>query len=71
VAWDLKAKKQLWKTNLKGLGGIIHFQYHNAVNLDLDGQAVRVRGKESAGRYIEYVDRKTGKTVGHKVYPKN
>ncbi len=71
VAWDLKAKKQLWKTRLKGLGPIAHFGYRNAVALDLDGQAVRVRGKESLGRYIEYLDRKTGKTVGHKVYPKN
>jgi hypothetical protein len=70
VAWDLKAKKRLWKTQLKGLGPIAHFAYHNAVTLDVDGQAVCVRGKESLGRYIEYVDRKTGKTVGHKVYPK-
>jgi hypothetical protein len=71
VAWDLKAKKQLWKTRLKGLGPIRHFQYRNAVALDLDGQAVRARGKESLGRYVEYVDRRTGKTVGHKVYPKD
>jgi hypothetical protein len=40
------------------------------VNLDLEKQAVCVRGNESAGRYIEYVDLRTGKTVGHKVYPK-
>jgi hypothetical protein len=70
VAYDLKAKKQLWKAKLKGLGPIGHSRYQNAVNLDLDTQAVCVRGNESAGRYIEYVDLKTGKTVGHKVYPR-
>jgi hypothetical protein len=70
VAYDLKAKKPLWKARLKGLGPIGHSRYQNAVNLDLDKQAVCVRGKESVGRYIEFVDLKTGKTVGHKVYPK-
>jgi hypothetical protein len=71
VAYDLKAKKQLWKARLKGLGPIGHSRYSNAVNLDLEKQAVCVRGKESAGRYIEFVDLRTGKTVGHKVYPRN
>jgi hypothetical protein len=68
VAFDLRKKKQLWKTALKGLGPIKHFKYHNAVNLDLEKYAVCVRGKESAGNYIEFVDLKTGKTVGHKKY---
>ncbi|HZY91015.1 MAG TPA: hypothetical protein VFE78_39700 [Gemmataceae bacterium] len=68
VAFDLRAKKQLWKAQLKGLGPIAHTRYSNAVNLDLEKFAVRVRGKESAGRYVEYVDLKTGKTVGHKKY---
>jgi hypothetical protein len=70
VAYDLKAKKQLWKARLKGLGPIGHSRYSNAVNLDLDKQAVCVRGKEAAGNYIEYVDLRSGKTVGHKVYPR-
>ena len=68
VAYDLRKRKQLWKTHLKGLGGVDHSKYHNAVNLDLEKYAVCVRGKESAGRYVEYVDLKTGKTVGHKKY---
>ena len=68
VAFDLKAKKRLWKARLKGLGPIAHFRYRNDVNLDLERYAVRVRGKESQGRYIEYVDLKSGKTVGHKKY---
>ncbi len=70
VAYDLRKKKQLWKVSLKGMGPITHFKYRNDVNLDLEKQAVCVRGKESAGRYIEYVDLRTGKTVGHKVYPR-
>ncbi|HZY91013.1 MAG TPA: hypothetical protein VFE78_39690 [Gemmataceae bacterium] len=70
MAYDLRRKKQLWKTHLKGLGGVDHSKYHNAVNLDLEKYAVCVRGKESFGNYIEYVDPRTGKTVGHKVYPR-
>ena len=69
VAFDLKKQKQLWKTNLKGLGDIAHFRYANSVNLDIiNDDAVRVFGKESAGQYLEIVDRKTGKTVGHRKY---
>jgi hypothetical protein len=70
VAFDLRQKKQLWKAQLKGLGGVDHSKYHNAVNLDLEKSAVCVRGQESAGNYIEFVDLRSGKTVGHKVYPR-
>jgi hypothetical protein len=64
------AAGELWKTRLKGLGPIAHKDYRNDVNLGLEKYAVCVRGKEAFGNYIEFVDRKTGKTVGHKVYPK-
>jgi hypothetical protein len=71
VAFDLRQKKQLWRTYLKGLvERRPHSAYRNAVLLDLDGQAVCVHGKEAFGNYIEFVDRKTGKTVGHRVYPR-
>jgi len=70
IAYDLKAKKQLWKTGLKGLGPIKHFQYRNQVILDIKDDAVHVRGNEAAGKYVEYLDLKTGKTVGHKVAEK-
>ncbi len=71
VAYDLTARKQLWKSNLKGLGQIPHTRYSNAVRLDLlpDG-TLRVFGRESAGDYVEFVDGKTGKTVGHKIFPR-
>jgi hypothetical protein len=68
IAFDLKAGKQLWKTPLKGLGPIPHFRYSNRVSLQLEDGAVRVFGNESAGKYIEYVSLKTGKTVGHRLF---
>jgi hypothetical protein len=68
AAYDLREKKQLWTATLRGLGPIEHSAYRNAVLLDLDTQAVCVRGNECLGRYIEYVDLRTGKTVGHKRY---
>ena len=71
VAYDLKNRKQLWKANFKGLGSIDHFEYSNSVNLDIiNNGAVRVFGNESAGQYLEIVDLKTGKTVGHRTYKK-
>lgn len=71
VAYDLKKQKQLWKTDLKGLGPIAHFGYTNAVNLEIiNNETARVFGNEDAGQYLEYVDLKTGKTVGHRLYKK-
>lgn len=68
VAVDLKNGKQLWSTSLKGLGPVEHSKYRNAINLEFDGEVLTVFGKESSGRYVEVVDAKTGKTVGHKVF---
>ena len=71
LAFDLKTQKQLWKTTLKGLGPIAHFRYANSVNLEIiNNNAVRIFGNESAGQYLEIVDLKTGKTVGHQKYKK-
>jgi hypothetical protein len=60
----------LWKHGLRGLGGIGHSKYSNAVHVANDGKVIKVYGKESAGNYLEYVDAKTGKTVGHKIFEK-
>jgi hypothetical protein len=68
IAYDLEAGKQLWKTQLKGLGPIAHTRYRNQVVVELDRDVVRVWGKESAGNYLEIVDRKTGKTLANRVY---
>jgi hypothetical protein len=41
----------------------------NAVNLEIvNNEVARVFGNEAAGKYLEYVDLKTGKTVGHRLY---
>ena len=69
VAYDFKAKKELWKTDLKGIGPVAHSKYRNEVTIATAGDdAIFVTGRESGGRYIEYVDMKSGKTVGHKVF---
>jgi hypothetical protein len=70
IAYDLKAKKQIWKTGLKGLGPVAHTRYRNQVMLDIKDDAVHVLGNESFGKYVEYLDLKSGKTVGHKVVEK-
>ena len=70
VAFDMAAGKELWKSYLKGIGPIAHTAYRNLVAVELHGGALRVLGHESAGDYVEYVDLKTGKTVGHKLFRK-
>jgi hypothetical protein len=71
VAVDLTTGKQLWKTSLKGLGPIQHSGYHNVLNLEADDTVVTVFGNEAMGRYVEFLDPKTGKALGHHVYPKD
>lgn len=70
VAVDLKAGKELWKSQLRAVelrGG--HSIYSNSLNIDSSGDFVSVFGNEGAGRYFEVKDAKTGQTVGHKVFP--
>ena len=66
VAIGLARKKELWKTKLQGLGAIKHFKYSNRVTLQLGGTIAVIRGKESAGKYIELVDLETGKTLANR-----
>jgi hypothetical protein len=68
IAYDLANRKELWKAHLKGLGPINHFDYLNHVALELTGNAVKVLGHETAGDYVEFVDLRSGKTAGHKVF---
>jgi len=69
VAYDLAKNKQLWRTNLQALGRIEHTEYRNAVQMTyFDGGTLRIFGDESAGRYVEYVDRESGKTLAHKIF---
>jgi len=69
VAFDRQANKQLWETELKGIGPVGHSKYRNEVRMGvLDDDTLVVYGDEAYGKYIEILDRKTGKTVGHKVF---
>jgi len=68
IAYDLQARKRVWKVKLKGAGPVDHSKYHNAVVLYLKEGGICVQGNESYGRYVEFVDIKTGNTVGHKKF---
>jgi hypothetical protein len=65
VAVDLRTGKVLWKNSLRGLGPIAHSQYRNQVWMQVGSDVVAVQGEESAGNYVELVDRKTGKTLAN------
>lgn len=67
IAYDLKVGKLRWKTYLRGVLVSSHSQYENRINLEIDDQHLTVYGNESFGRYIEVLDLKSGKTVGHRL----
>jgi hypothetical protein len=68
VAYDLKTGRCLWRTQLKAVGPFDHSLYRNHINMELAPGVICVRGYESGGDYIEIVDRKTGKTLAHRVF---
>jgi hypothetical protein len=65
-AFDMKEREQRWWTRLKGIGDPPHSKYYNAINIEMEEGAILVFGNEAFGRYIEYLDPATGKTVGHR-----
>jgi hypothetical protein len=70
AAYDLKKEgKQLWVSDLKGIEPRPHSIYWNRVNIEMDDAAILVFGYEGHGRYIEYVDPETGKTLGNRRLP--
>jgi outer membrane protein assembly factor BamB len=71
VAVDLTTGKELWKTQLQGIGPVRHFAYRNLINMEISKETVMIFGNESFGRYVEIVQLSTGKTVGHKEFPKD
>jgi hypothetical protein len=70
VAVDLSTGKELWDSPLQGIGLVQHSSYLNQMNLDANLKVVVVWGNESMGRYLEFKDVTTGKTVGHKIFPR-
>jgi hypothetical protein len=69
VAYDLKERKELWRCPLKGNPPQAHSEYRHQVNITTRPGAVVIYGKESNGRYIEFVDMHAGKTIEHKKLP--
>jgi hypothetical protein len=55
-----------WKTPLWGIGPLGNSMYTNRVNMKLDGNNLIVYGDESAGRYIQLLDIRTGRIVGRR-----
>ena len=72
VAFDLAKKKQLWKTRLKGVGGISHSRYVNSVILHPPWRGgIIVKGRESFGDYIEIVDLGSGRSLVNRLFRKD
>jgi hypothetical protein len=69
AAFDLGARKQLWRRHLRGIGPRDHSKYGNVINIEMDEGAILVLGNEVYGRYIEYVDPEKGVTLGNKKLP--
>src|SRR5215510_10083738 len=68
VAVDLKTGKELWDSPLQGIGLVEHSAYRNLINLDANIEVVWVWGNETMGRYLEYKDAATGRTVGRRIF---
>jgi hypothetical protein len=68
VAVDLSMGKELWDSRLQGIGSVQHSAYLNLMNLDANFDVVWVWGNETMGRYLEYKDAATGKTVGRRIF---
>lgn len=68
AAYDLKQGNELWKTSVRGIGGVDHSAYRNVITLDVSDDVVSIHGHESFGDYIEFLDRASGQTVGHRTY---
>jgi hypothetical protein len=68
VAVDLITGKELWDSPLQGIGPVQHSAYLNLMNLDANFDVVWVWGNESNGRYLEYKDVTTGKTIGRRIF---
>lgn len=69
VAYDLRAKKQLWETRLQSVSRRPHSFYRNRVTMTRYGNALVITGNETLLRYIEFVDMKTGKTLAQREFP--
>lgn len=65
-AFDLRTGQVQWKTHLFGVGPVAHSKYRNDVSMRLDKDRLVVFGRESAGKYVEVLERATGKSIGNR-----
>lgn len=65
AAINLTTARVLWERRLTALGPVEHSKYRNRVNLVVRDATVIVYGNETAGRYIEAVDARTGALIRH------
>ena len=69
VAVDLAQRRELWRSPLRGVGKPGHSIYMNRVDIRaVDGATISFFGNETAGRYYEIKDSKTGETLGHRKF---
>jgi hypothetical protein len=68
-AYDFRAKKELWRTRLQSMSNKPHSFYRNLVTIESGESVLLIRGNETLLRYIEYMDKKTGKTLAQREYP--
>ncbi|MGC4006479.1 MAG: hypothetical protein QM811_26490 [Pirellulales bacterium] len=65
TAVDIATERTMWRRPLQALGMIAHSKYLNDINIDVVEDRVEIHGQESAGRYIEILDRHTGRRLTH------
>ena len=68
LAVDLKTGKELWRSRLKGASPRADSKFSNEVTIGTDGKIIVVHGYNSSGKYLEFVDAQSGKTLGHREY---
>ena len=67
-AHDLKNGKRLWSTQLQAAGFTSHFGYSNEIFMLLTEDAIEIAGDETAGNYVEVLDRATGRMLANKQF---
>jgi hypothetical protein len=73
VAVDLTTGNQIWSQATRGLNVMRPtsvYRIRVMLYVHVKSGVVAIWGKESDGRYYELKDIRTGKTVGHKVFPR-
>jgi outer membrane protein assembly factor BamB len=66
TAFDASTGRQEWRDDLYGVGPVSHSKYSNEVSLRVEGGHVVVSGWESAGKYVEVIDARSGADLGNR-----